>query len=100
MDLTKKKVYRNRQYLNWVATLPCSNCGIVDETIVAHHLIGVSQGKMGGKASDLETMPLCYDCHTEIHLFASSRKQQYKFISETLIRAIEVECEALNTISF
>ena len=103
MSLQKEKPVRNKKYLRYVATLPCANCGLDDDTVVAHHIIGVGQGCMGGKASDLEVMPLCYDCHLEIHLCSHSkgvRREQYKWVMETLIKAIKDEVEALSLISF
>ena len=70
MDLSKKKRWSSKKYTNWVATLPCSNCGLEDGTIVAHHLKGRYAPYSGGagiKASDWLTMPLCYGCHTKVH---------------------------------
>jgi hypothetical protein len=74
LDLSKSKRWENRKYLNWVATLPCANCSIVDETIVPHHAIDisaiagrVSSKGMGMKANDWLAMPLCYTCHSKLH---------------------------------
>ena len=63
----KTKRWENKQYLRWVSSLPCANCTIEDDTIVAHHLKGryaPLSGGAGYKASDWLTMPLCYTCHT------------------------------------
>ena len=84
MSLFKVKPYRSKKYLKWVAGLPCANCGTEDGTVIAHHLIGVGQGKMGGKASDKDSMPLCYTCHAEIHLFSDDKQRQYEWIDWTL----------------
>ena len=70
MSLDKKRRWSCKKYTNWVATLPCSNCGLEDGTVVAHHLKGRYAPYSGGagiKASDWLTMPLCYDCHTKVH---------------------------------
>jgi len=70
MSLDKHKRWSSKKYTNWVATLPCSNCGLEDGTIVAHHLKGRYAPYSGGagiKASDWLTMPLCYKCHTKVH---------------------------------
>jgi hypothetical protein len=57
------------------------------DTIVAHHIIGVGQGKMGGKAGDNESMPLCYGCHVNIHMSTEHRDKQARWIAETLAKA-------------
>ena len=36
--IKKNKRWIETDYRRWVATHPCANCGIHDETIVAHHL--------------------------------------------------------------
>jgi hypothetical protein len=48
--LEKSKRWESRKYLNWIATLSCANCGIIDETIVPHHAIDI-----------------CYTCHSKLH---------------------------------
>ena len=70
-----------------MATLNCARCNIKDETIIPHHIIGVGDGIMGGKAGDDETMPLCYSCHIHIHLYDSNKKQQYDWIKRTQEKA-------------
>ena len=70
MSLDKYKRWSNKKYTNWVATLPCSNCQLDDDTVVAHHPKGRCAPYSGGagiKASDWLTMPLCYKCHTKMH---------------------------------
>jgi 5-methylcytosine-specific restriction endonuclease McrA len=55
-------------YRFWVADHACCACGIVDDTVVAHHPEHVypSQGGMGTKINDFEVVPLCADCHREV----------------------------------
>jgi len=69
--IPKHRRWKSRDYLNWVATLPCVNCGLEDETIVAHHLkhrySPHGGGGMGMKANDYLTMPLCFKCHSSAH---------------------------------
>ncbi len=68
--LEKTPRWENKKYLDWVATLPCSHCGVEDETIVAHHLkhrYAPWSGGIAYKASDWLTMPLCYSCHDKAH---------------------------------
>ena len=69
--IEKDKRWVNKKYTNWVATLPCSNCRIEDDTIVAHHLKHAwsphGGGGIGMKANDFLVMPLCYTCHDRAH---------------------------------
>lgn len=91
MSLFRDKPIRSKKYRYWVAQLPCASCGIANDTVIPHHLIGVGQGVMGGKACDLNLMPLCFDCHQEVHLHSTKnmRKEQYRWICETLQKAIK-----------
>ena len=72
--LPKSKRWERPAYLKWIATLSCANCGIIDETIVPHHAIDISDiaGRvsskgMGMKTNDWLAMPLCYTCHSKLH---------------------------------
>lgn len=57
-------MYRNRRFLNAVASLPCSLCGREDGTIVPAHR---NEGKgIGIKVSDALVAALCHQCHSEI----------------------------------
>jgi len=71
LTLDKNKRWIEKDYTRWVATLPCANCSIHDETIVAHHLkhrcSPYGGGGMGMKADDWLTMPLCHLCHDGAH---------------------------------
>ena len=69
--IEKTKRWQCKGYLNWVATLPCSNCGLDDNTTVAHHLKHRWSPWSGGgtsmKANDHLVMPLCFACHNRAH---------------------------------
>ena len=69
--IEKNKRWIEKDYTRWVATLPCVNCGLHDETIVAHHLkhrfSPYGGAGMSMKADDWLTMPLCYSCHDRAH---------------------------------
>ena len=70
MSFDKQKRWDSKAYRNFVATLPCANCEIEDDTIVPHHLKHRYAPWSGGasyKASDIFTMPLCYSCHDKLH---------------------------------
>ena len=91
VPLTKRKRWQ-REYLNWVATLPCVNCGLHDETIVPHHLKHRHSpwggGGTGLKANDFLVMPLCFKCHASAHNGdANILDFQADFIFKTLDKA-------------
>ena len=68
--IEKNKRWENKWYLKWVSTLPCANCSVDDDTVVAHHLKGRYAPLSGGggyKASDWLTRPLCHTCHDKVH---------------------------------
>lgn len=53
------------RYLEWIKTQPCECCGKPSDD--PHHLIGWGQGGMATKAHDIFAIPLCRQCHTELH---------------------------------
>ena len=68
--IPKIKRWESKLYRDWVATLPCGSCNLDDDTIIAHHLTGIMSPHCGGtsqKADDYLTMPLCYQCHHDMH---------------------------------
>ena len=92
--LEKDKRWIEKDYTRWVATLPCVNCGLHDETIVAHHLkhrhAPHGGGGMGLKAHDFFTMPLCFECHSSAHSGDSNVLDfQADFIFKTLTKAFQ-----------
>ncbi len=88
MSFFKVKKYRNKKYLKYISTLFCCGCGVDSETVIPHHLIGVGQGIMGGKASDKDAMPLCFSCHHLIHE-TKNKDIQFRWIKLTLERAAQ-----------
>ena len=87
--IEKNKRWVDKRYTDWVATLPCVNCGLHNETIVAHHLkhrhAPHGGGGMGLKANDFFTMPLCFECHASAHSGdANILDWQADFIFKTL----------------
>ena len=90
--IEKNKRWVEKKYTNWVATLPCVNCGLENETTVAHHLkqrhAPHGGGGMGLKANDFLTMPLCFECHASAHNGdANILDFQADFIFKTLTKA-------------
>ena len=93
--IPKHKRWANKKYTDWVATLPCANCSIEDDTIVAHHLkhryAPYSGGGVALKANDFFTMPLCFTCHDKAHNGDSDVLDwQAQFIFKTLDSAFRI----------
>lgn len=87
MDLKKRKPWRSRKYLAWIRKQPCCNgCG----PAVAHHIIGTGfLSGVGMKAGDNYAMPLCQECHSEMHSIRALLPIQWEFIARTIGRALE-----------
>ena len=81
--------HKNLRYLAFVRSLPCSHCK--NPLSVAHHIIGIGMGAMGSKADDTATMPLCVECHADVHKNASDWVlPQIRWILETQNKAQEL----------
>ena len=91
--IPKHKRWESKDYIKFVSELPCCACHIKDGTVVAHHLKGRGSPLSGGtsyKASDLYTMPLCFECHDEIHRGnVDLLNNQMFFILLTLDKALD-----------
>jgi len=94
-SLSKSKRWPSKNYIKFVSQLPCISCHVKDDTIVAHHLKGRGSGVSGGmgyKASDLFTMPLCFECHASIHNGdVDLLNSQFWFIIQTLDKALKAD---------
>jgi hypothetical protein len=55
----KRKTYRSAKYLAWIRSRPCVSTG--GPARAAHQNLG--KGHMGGKASDIQALPLSDDAH-------------------------------------
>ncbi len=94
MYLRKPKPIRweSEKYLSFVRKLPCRVCG--KTAGIAHHLIGHGEGKMGGKASDMFTFPLCHEHHQQLHHDVNTWERQHGdqlwHVKETINRALVV----------
>ena len=93
MARPKERQWSNENYLKFVRSLPCVITGKTDD-IVAHHLIGHGEGKMGGKAHDLFTMPLHVDEHRKFHDdptgWESMNGSQLYYVKQTIKKALDV----------
>lgn len=65
MPVNKIKPIRSKNYLTYIRSKPCFECGTTQD-IQAHH-DNFGYGSMGSKASDLFTIPLCPECHAISH---------------------------------
>ena len=61
----KPKTPRSSKYLAWLRTLPCAWCGRGPPSEASHH----GRRGIGLKASDLDAIPLCRQCHRHHHGF-------------------------------
>jgi len=82
---------KNKKYTDWVKQLPCAHCGIDADD--PHHLICYG-GTTSGKSSDIMTVPLCREHHSEVHLeWVKDRETllyaQLRWLERTLRKAIE-----------
>ena len=86
MNYHRIKPWKSPKYLQWIREQPCYKCGKESEP---HHIIGVgSMSGMGIKAPDWAVMPLCHQCHAEIHATPDLWDEQWEMIVRTIGRAI------------
>lgn len=87
---TKKKPYRNADYLNFIRSKPCWICGRkpAQAAHVRKHYWGSGAGI---KPSDLVTLPTCHNCHSYEHsgLTKISDLDKFREIINLLMEYIE-----------
>ena len=88
-----KPIYwTNKKYLRWVKQQACCVCDKPGDD--PHHMIGHGQGKMGGKAHDLLAIPLCRQCHNELHAdmwtWERAHGPQSLYLQRTLDKALSL----------
>ena len=81
--LEKIKPWRSDHYLAWVRDLPCAHCSAPAPS-EAHHVIGISGGRMGGKSPDFMGVPLCGKCHRYLHAGRIELEAQTVWLARTL----------------
>ena len=59
----KNKTKKEKDYHEWLATLPCSACG--EWPVTVHHIRSFNGNNVGvGRRADhYLAIPLCYECH-------------------------------------
>lgn len=75
MAKPKPLYIRSEKWLRWVKSQPCVVCGKGADD--PHHLIGQGKGMMGGKADDLDCIPLCRHHHNELHQNVKAFEDKY-----------------------
>jgi len=83
MNVSKIRPWRSPRYLDWVRSRPCAHCGEVGPS-EAHHLIGLFGGHMGSKVGDEFAVPLCSDCHRDLHAGRIEFEAQVPWLARTL----------------
>lgn len=89
--------WRSEKYLKFVRSLPCvvtGRTGSDYDQVVAHHLIGHGEGKMGGKAHDLFTFPMLMSEHQKLHhdpkVWEQQHDSQLHYVKETIKAALNM----------
>jgi hypothetical protein len=80
MMIPKFNYYRSTKHLKNVASLPCQNCYIEDQTQAAHSNWAEHGKGRGIKASDEFTAALCQKCHMELNSGARLSKDQRRLL--------------------
>lgn len=88
----KLRRWENQGYTRWVKTQPCEGCRRPADD--PHHIIGHGMGGTATKAHDLFVIPLCRECHDELHkdVAAFERKHgtQLELVFRFLDRALAI----------
>ena len=79
---------RDKEYLQSAKDYPCVFCGIMDETIVGHHVR--DHTGMGQKPSDAAIVSACHTCHADCHNGTISKMEQKKAWYEYAAMRLEV----------
>ncbi|WHP32821.1 DUF968 domain-containing protein [Trabulsiella odontotermitis] len=83
----KRRRWVCKPYTDWVKTQPCSGCQRPADD--PHHIIGHGMGGTATKAHDLFVIPLCRECHDELHADVSVFEQKHGTQLELLFRFLD-----------
>ena len=91
MSFFKEPLFRCEAYTTWVRTLPCANCAAHPPS-APHHRIGHGRNS-AMKTSDAEVMPLCDECHQNLHnigwrQWEEANRPQFQMVVETINKAL------------
>jgi len=65
--MKKKRQGMSTHHLTLVRQLPCAVCRTYTGTVQAHHLCIKGERGVGMRASDKWAIPLCAECHFQLH---------------------------------
>lgn len=83
----KRRRWENESYTRWVKTQPCEGCRRPADD--PHHIIGHGMGGTATKAHDLFVIPLCRECHDELHRDLSAFEKKHGSQLELLFRFLD-----------
>ncbi|MBC1189236.1 DUF968 domain-containing protein [Kluyvera sp. SCKS090646] len=83
----KRRRWVNEAYTRWVKTQPCEGCRRPADD--PHHIVGHGMGGTATKAHDLFVIPLCRECHDELHAGVSAFEQKHGTQLEMLLRFLD-----------
>lgn len=83
----KRRRWVNPVYTRWVKAQPCECCRRPADD--PHHIIGHGMGGTATKAHDLFVIPLCRECHDELHKDVAAFEQKYGTQLELVFRFLD-----------
>jgi len=83
----KRRRWENPIYTRWVKTQPCECCRRPADD--PHHVIGHGMGGTATKAHDLFVIPLCRECHDELHADLAAFEQKHGTQLELAFRFLD-----------
>lgn len=83
----KRRRWECEKYTRWVKQQPCECCRRPADD--PHHIIGHGMGGTATKAHDLFVIPLCRECHDELHADVTAFERKYGTQLELLFRFLD-----------
>ena len=83
----KRRRWENEVYTRWVKTQSCAGCCRPADD--PHHIIGHGMGGTATKAHDLFVIPLCRECHDELHADVPAFEHKHGTQLELLLRFMD-----------
>lgn len=86
----------DKKYIAWIRTLQCISCRINGPSD-AHHVNKKGYGSMSSKTDDTRSIPLCRECHVEIHTQGRETfRENHDLDYEAIINAYQTIWRVLN----
>ena len=96
--MPRKISQANKKRFANIAEMMCCTCGGMPVQI--HHIIGHGMSGMGMKASDEKTIPLCVQCHDQLHRHGHKTfEERYGRSQLTMLEETDAILEVLEQIS-